>query len=186
MIEPRLDAVAVEFDLVQPARIARRRGPQCRERGRKEVRQRVAGGLRLRRLALLGGLALLRRHRRAPRRACAAAPRGGGDIPAGGLGRFFGRFLRHLFGTAVVARLPDPLAAATLRNLLHGAAAHHRQRLFLEHIRIARGSARFGIWLMQPAWGLPSVLSRPYPNQMPSTFELLAIEYERQMAFLIS
>src|SRR5262245_13201702 len=135
-VEPSLDAVAVELDLVRPARAARGRRAQGCKRRRHEVRQSRAGrppllvlGAFLAAFLRCGRTTRVARTRlrafagaRAPRRAVAFG-RAGLDV------------VLHAF-----ARMPNALAAFAFGDLGDRAAADHRQRFVLENVRIFRAA----------------------------------------------
>ena len=118
------------------------------------------------------------------RGALGAARLGGGALGAGGLRDFPDRFARRFSGATAV-RLPDPLAAATGGDLLDGAAAHHRRGHLLQHIRVARAARRLVIRLDQQPGILLVLRPLAHAHQMPSAFELLAVEPEVQAALAI-
>ena len=136
VIEPRLDAIAVELDLVQPFGAARR--------GRRAGSQGSAARSRAARVAICAPRAALLSARPPlprPRALARAAP-----TFAASFGLRDAR--RSLPVCAAVFRLgaaaiavPDPLLAFARGNLVDRAAGHDRQRLLLKDVLAARRRA---------------------------------------------
>ena len=126
MIEPRLDAVAIELDLMHPTRLARRLFPQAGELGQNEVRQRSAAWVSPSRPCFSGSIFLADFFLAAAD--ARLAPRG---LPAARLARSGGA----IFSADLLDAFPELRfdcqtcrEAATGGNLLDRAAAHHRRR----------------------------------------------------------
>ena len=83
-------------------------------------------------------------------------------------------------------RVPNSLAPLALGDLGHRAAADDRERLLLENIRVARAARVLVLGFDQK----PRLLffSRPavHAHEMPAPVQLLALEAEIQMTFLVS
>src|SRR5262249_31796972 len=105
---------------------------------------------------------------RAPRRAVAFG-RAGLDV------------VLHAF-----ARMPNALAALAFGDLGDRAAADHRQRFVLEDVRIFRAAGFLVLRFDQK----PRLLLLPAPavhaHEMPSPMQLLAIQGESEMTFLVA
>src|SRR5262249_44757939 len=162
MVEPGLDAVAVELDLVHPALPARRRRTQGGERRRHERGQaRAVEGFVS---AVLAALGLdrgdpARRPRPAACCGCAGA---------------------YVVGSASVG-MPPPLAALAFGDLRDRAAADHRARLFLENIGIAGAAGGLVLGLDQQPRHLLFAGAAAHAHEMPSPVQLLALEFKVQM-----
>src|SRR5262245_56131427 len=181
MVEPRLDAIAVELDLMDPAFAARRDRTQGRKGRRDEIRQwrPVRTGLFVLPFALCA--ALLR-----PFGCCrprAARPRARRFDRARSRPAAAGRASPHIVFDAPV-RMPDAFAALTLGNFRDRAAADHRERLVLENVGIFRVPRRLVPALDQE----PRLLLFPgaamHAHEMPTPAQLLALEPEVEVAFL--
>src|SRR5262249_48432538 len=180
--EPRLDAVAVELDLVRPAEPAWRGRMQGGERRRHEIRERRVAWPPVLVLALAG--------------AAAAAFLRSGPI-ARGAGALLRAFLRNYRRMAfrragldvllhAFVRVPNPFAALALGDLGDRSAADRRQRLLLEDIWVARAAGGLILGLDQKPGLL--LFSRPavHAHEMPASVQLLALEGEVEMALLVS
>ncbi len=151
-LDARLQAVAVELDLVQPARAGRRGGGERRQRGRNEIGQlrlaRALDGGRIGRLGLrlfLYGLGL----------------RAGGFADAAGLRRPAGRFSG---------------------DVLDVASGLHRFRSFLEKIVLVFRHGEFVVAFdQQPVLALLARLA-VHAHEMPAAVQLLPVELEFEMA----
>src|SRR5262249_44512189 len=176
MIETRLDTVAVELDFVNPSRPGRRLGAQRGERRRHEIRKpRRAGprvGLAAAFAAAVAGATM--RGRGAARTAFAAGP--GGRVAAGGGGL-------HVVLDAPV-RMPHPLPALALCDVLDRAAAHDRQRHLLQDVAVVRTAGRLVGRLDQEPIRLLLARAAAHAHEMPAAVEFPALEDEVEAAFL--
>ncbi len=181
MVEPGLDAVTVELDLMRPASAARRRCAQNGERRRHEIRQSRARGTPV---VVLGAFlaAFLRCSRTTP--ACtrlrtfarARTPWSGVAFCRAGLDVVFDAFVR----------MPNPLAALAFSDLGNRAAADRRQRLVLENVRIIRAARFLVLRFDQKPWLLFFPGPAVHAHEMPSPMQLLALQGESEMTFLVA
>jgi hypothetical protein len=175
VLQPRLNAVAVELDLVHPALAARRGRAQRGERRRHEVGQRR--GVRPRSLAcaltlagtFLGGCS---RGAARPRARCFAR--------SGSAAITLGRSGLHVVLHAPVG-VPDALAALAFGDLRERAAADHREWSDLEDIRISRVARGLVLafdqqprLLLLPGTGMDA-------HEVPAPAELLALQREVEL-----
>src|SRR5579862_2388672 len=160
-IEPRLDTIAVVFDLVQPFGAARRVAVQSGKARRNEVGQAVACG------------------------PCAPFLRTGSGRSFGARPRFCrGLAERHLlprWRLGVAIAVPDSLLAFACSNFVDRAAGCDRQRLLVEDILAARAARRLVLALDQQPVVAALLRSRAQPHQMPAAVQFLAVEIEGQM-----
>ena len=207
VVEPRLRTIAVEFDLVQPIRPARRLIVERSETERDEGgRLRfdwmrgfavsaplalgiVCSGLRFRswrrRRAFVFVVSPCRRLRfsLSPCRRLAA-------ILCNLLFErrlvFRFRLLRFLLRLRAVRAIgvPHPLLAALARgDLLDRAAGHRRERLFFQYVLVARAAGFLVLAFdQQPIVVTVAACPRAHAHQMPAAVQLLAVEIENEMA----
>src|SRR6516162_4766566 len=179
-IQPRLHAIAVEFDFVHPARAARRVLAQRRQRRGHELGQRRAARTRLFVSAvvfLAGGL-------------CAHAARAvripaGDPRPARALHR---RTAPHRSRLDVIARasvgMPDPLAALAFGDLRDRPPTDDGERHFLEHVWILGAARPLIIRLDEQPIVLRLMGPAAHAHQVPFAMQFVAIEREVEMTFL--
>src|SRR6516225_7488149 len=182
VVEPSLDAVTVELDLMRPAGAARRRRAQNGERRRYEIRQSRAARTPL--LVLGAFLAAFLRRGRTTRTtrtllrtlAPARTPRSRVAFGRAGLDVIFDAFVR----------MPDPFATLACRDFGDRAAADHRQRFALENVRITRAARFLVLRFDQKPWLLFFPGPAVHAHEMPSPMQLLALQGEGEMTFLVA
>ena len=178
-VEPRLDAIAVELDLVNPFVPARRRLVQRRRDWAERSRAIVTSILPLPcGLSLTCATAIDAAFVRvflAPR-ACAPSHLRFAVL----------RPLDFALAAATSFRLvrrrpiavPDALLALARRDLLDRAAGGDRAWLFLQNILVARAARLLVLALDQQPVLVPLVWPAPHAHEMPAAVQFLAVEFE--------
>src|SRR5258708_22241836 len=166
---------------MRPSGAARRRRAQNGERRRHEIRQSRARGTPV---VVLGAfLAAFMRCSRTRRAGTGLRPFARVGTPWSGVA-FCRAGLDVVFDAFV--RMPNPLAALAFSDLGNRAAADRRQRLVLENVRIIRAARFLVLRFDQKPWLLFFPGPAVHAHEMPSPMQLLAIQGESEMTFLVA
>src|SRR5262249_25437482 len=188
-IEPRLDPIAVELDLMQPIRPARSAVVERSERDRNETRRRlIFGGARrfgffvwfALCVRLRAGLRWARRRFCSGARACLGA---GSDLPDF---LFEARLVLRLFlSVAAVGAIgvPHALFALAAGDLFDAAPADDRARLLFQNVTVARSARFFVLALDQEPVVVAVALACAHAYEMPAAMQFFTVEIEDEMAF---